>query len=267
MTQQISFETYSRDSAQNYERYFVPAIGAPLAADLVALAELQPGERVLDIACGTGAVTKLAAERVGSEGTVTGLDLNPGMLAVARATSPGRIEWCEANAEEMPLPDEAFDAVLCQLGLQFMGDRAGALREMHRVLVRGGRLFVSVPGPTPPVLAVLESGLARHVGPQAAGFVQAVFSLHEPEELRTLVEDAGFTSAEVSRRVKTLLLPPTEEFLWHYVHSTPLAAAVLELSDDQRAELASEVVGGCEPFVENGVLVLRIPLTIVVAHT
>jgi ubiquinone/menaquinone biosynthesis C-methylase UbiE len=152
MSKQRFYETYGGSAPGNYERYFVPVIGAPLATDLIDIAGLRPGERVLDVACGTGIVARLAAERVGSTGTVTALDINPAMLAVARSVaSPGMsIEWYESSAEAMPLPDEAFDVVLCQLGLQFFPDRLAALREMQRVLAPGGRLVICVVGPKPP---------------------------------------------------------------------------------------------------------------------
>jgi ubiquinone/menaquinone biosynthesis C-methylase UbiE len=134
-------ETYGGSATENYERFFVPAIGGPFAADLIAQAAVKPGERVLDVACGTGALTRLAAEHVGPQGSVAGLDVNPGMLAVARslpAPADPRISWYEAPAESMPLPDDAFDVVLCQLGLQFMDDKPAAVREMHRVTAAGG---------------------------------------------------------------------------------------------------------------------------------
>ena len=90
-------------------------IAAPLATDLIDIAALGLGERVLDVACGTGVVARLAAERVGATGTVAGIDLNPGMLEVARSVTPPSmaIEWHESSAEAIPLPDEAFDVVLC----------------------------------------------------------------------------------------------------------------------------------------------------------
>ena len=116
------------DDGNRFHRLLVsPAVERLLA--------LQPGERVLDVACGTGAVTRLAAQRVGTTGTVTGIDLNPGMLAVARSATPPEmaIEWHQTSAESMPLPDDAFDVVLCQLGLQFMPDKLAALQEMRRV--------------------------------------------------------------------------------------------------------------------------------------
>jgi ubiquinone/menaquinone biosynthesis C-methylase UbiE len=100
MTQQSHAKAYAGSTAENYQRYFVPAIGAPAASALIEIAELRPGERVLDAACGTGVVTLLASQQVGSSGSVSGLDPNPGMLAVARSTTPTdmHIEWHEATA-------------------------------------------------------------------------------------------------------------------------------------------------------------------------
>ncbi|HSF17855.1 MAG TPA: methyltransferase domain-containing protein [Vicinamibacteria bacterium] len=123
---------YGGNLPTNYECFFVPSIGAPLAADLIRLAALNEGERVLDVACGTGVVARLASQQVGDTGTVVGLDVNPGMLAVARSTTPSGmpIERYEASAEAMPFQDASFDVVLCQMGLQFVPDKHAAPREM-----------------------------------------------------------------------------------------------------------------------------------------
>jgi ubiquinone/menaquinone biosynthesis C-methylase UbiE len=267
MTQQISFETYRGNPAANYEQYFVPAIGAPLAQDLVELAALRPGERIVDVACGTGVVTRLAAERVG-DAAVAGVDVNPAMLEVARtATQDTAIEWHEASADALPLGDATFDVALCQMGLQFFPDRLGALREMRRVLSSGGRAALNVPGPTPPLLAVLEQALGRHLGPEAAGFVAMVFSLHEPEELRELMESAGFTDVGARSEHKALTLPAAEDFLWQYVFSTPLAEPAGKLDEERRADLQQEVVTGWAPFAEDGGLVLELDITSATART
>ena len=128
---------------ENYERYLVASIFAAWADDLVEVAALQPSERVLDIACGTGIVARTAARKLGSGGRVVGLDLSAPMLAVARtaATAEGMtVEWREGSAAKLPLPDGAFDIVFCQQGLQFFPDRPAALREMFRVLSPRGTL-------------------------------------------------------------------------------------------------------------------------------
>ncbi len=258
-TQRDFFAAYGGSGPENYQRFFVPAIGGPLANDLMEVAALRPGERVLDVACGTGAVTRLAAERVGPAGTVTGLDLNPGMLAVARsATPPGiSVEWHEASAESMPLPDEAFDVVLCQLGLQFMQDKPAALREMWRVLARGGRLVLSVTGPTPEPFAIMEEEMERHIAPRMGAFVGMVFSLNDTGELERLISDAGFCDVTVRAAPRPLRVPPPEEFLWQYVHSTPLAQAVGQAGEEARAALERDVVARWKPFVEDGVFTIR----------
>jgi len=267
MTQQLSSKTYRGNPAANYEHYFVPAIAAPLARDLVELAALRPGERVVDVACGTGVVTRLAAERVGDV-AVAGVDVNPAMLEVARtAAQDAAIEWHEASADALPLGDATFDVALCQMGLQFFPDRLGALRELRRVLRPRGRVILNVPGPTPPPFAVLEQALGRHLGPEAAGFVATVFSLHEPEELRELLEGAGFTDVEAGSEHRALTLPAAEDFLWQYVFSTPLAEPAGKLDEERRADLQQEVVAGWAPFAADGGLVLEFDLTSATART
>jgi ubiquinone/menaquinone biosynthesis C-methylase UbiE len=252
----VSFKQYGGNAAENYERYFVPTIGMAWATALLDAAELHPGDRVLDVACGTGVVTRLAAERVGPDGAVAGLDINPAMLAVARSvpSSGAAIEWHEASAESLPLADGGFDVVLSSLGLQFVPDKASALREMQRVLAPDGQLAIATVGPTPPLFAILEQALARHVKPEAGGFVRAVFSLHEPQELEKLTSGAGFRHVKVRSKALSVTLPEPADFLWQYVHSTPLAAAVAEMDDVGRAALERDVVAAWQSFVEDGAL-------------
>ncbi len=268
MAEQHFGKAYGGNPPANYERFFVPAIGAPLAADLLSLAALRPGERVLDVACGTGVVARLASQQVGDTGTVVGLDVNPGMLAVARsATPPGLpVEWHEASAEAMLLPDASFDVVLCQMGLQFMPDKPAALREMRRVLAHGGRLVLNVPGPTPRLFTIMGEALARHVGAEAAGFVDHVFSLHNTAEVQDLVSGAGFHDVSVQSDTKPLRLPAPEVFLWQYVHSTPLAGAVAQVDDGRRGSLERDVVAKWEEFVEDRALVLQVRVVVATAR-
>jgi len=259
MFKQYFDEAYGLKPPENYERFFVPAIGKPLANDLIRLAALHPGERVLDVACGTGIVARLASQQVGSNGTVAGLDLNPGMLAVARSVTPAdmSIEWYESGAEDMPLSDEAFDVVLCQISLQFMTDKLAALREMRRVLAPGGRLILNVPGPTAKTFAALAQAMERHINPQAAGFVTHVFSLHDTTEIQQLLSEAGFRDIAVQANNKMLNLPPSKEFLWQYVHSTPLAGLVAKVDEEDLAALERDVVEKWQEFEENGTLMYQ----------
>jgi len=168
-----------------YEHHLVPAIFAPWAAVLLELARLQPGERVLDAACGTGVVARAAMARVGTAGKVTGVDLNPGMLEVARTVS-GRagqsIAWREGNLEALPFADGAFDVVLCQQGLQFCTNKAAAVSELRRVLREGGRLGLSVWRDIRhcPYMVAVTGTLVDLVGPQASQRMSAPARLAAP---------------------------------------------------------------------------------------
>jgi len=265
---QSTTQLFSQSPAENYQRYFVTSIGGPLAEDLIEAADIQAGERVLDIACGTGVVTRLAAERVGASGTAAGLDAHPGMLAVARASTPSgvSIDWYEAGAEAMPLPDDSFDVVLCQMGLQFMSNKPAALREMRRVLDRGGRVYVTVPGPTPPLFAMLTEALERHIGPQAAGFCEAVFSLHDAADMTNLLRDGGFREIDVQVKPKSLRLPAPADFLWQYLYSTPLAEPVSKVGAEQRAALEREVCSRWQTLVVDGGLPTQVGMTTAAAR-
>ena len=267
MSQRRYDAAFMQRMAENYERFFVPAIGAPVAADLMNAAGLRPGERALDVACGTGVVTKLAAERVAPDGAVSGLDPNPAMLAVARATTRAdvSIDWHEAAAEDLPFADESFDAVLCGMGLQFFADRRAGLREFHRVLVPGGRVVAVVPGPAPPPLEIMADALAHHIGPESAAFVHAVFSLHDPGDVRSLATDAGFEDVDVRATETSLELPPPAEFLWQYVRSTPLAAAVADADAERRAALEREFSERCQSLASSGPLVGGVHMTTLIA--
>jgi ubiquinone/menaquinone biosynthesis C-methylase UbiE len=196
---------------ENYQRYLVPAIFGPFATDLLELSAMQPGERVLDVACGPGVVARLAAAVVGATGRVVGVDLNAGMLAVARTLPSSRaapVEWREDDAAALQLPDGGFDVVLCQQGLQFFPDRPAALREMRRVLSPTGRLVLSTwreiglsPG-----FAALAEALARHV-PAAVATIRGPFALGDADELRALVAGAGFKDVAVRPLARTLCFP------------------------------------------------------------
>lgn len=247
----------------NYERYFVPTIGEPAAKDLLAAARLQPGERVLDVACGTGVVTRWAAGVVGPTGTVAGLDINPGMLAKAREKCPAdySIDWYEGSVESMPLPDGAFDVVLCQMGLQFVPGKAAALGEMHRVLTGGGRALLTVPGPAPELFSIMMDGLARWVDPQAAAFGHMVFALHDADEIQDLFLEAGFHDVDLSSTTVRLDVPGPHDFLWQYITSTPMAELVMKADQETRDAFEREVTDRWQLFRTDNGMKLEVRMT------
>ena len=131
------------DAASAYEDLFVPALFEQWTSRIAESAGVGPGQRVLDVACGTGVLSREVARRVGDDGHAAGLDLLPGMLEVARRFAPD-IEWRQGSAEALPYPDESFDAVVSQFGMMFFPDPGKALREMLRVLMPGGRFAIAV---------------------------------------------------------------------------------------------------------------------------
>jgi len=268
MTQQVYGENYSGSAPENYERFFVPTIGGPVAEDLLRVAALQPGERILDLACGTGVVARLAAAEIGAEGTVAGLDVNAEMLRVARSVTPAdlSIEWYETSAEAIPLPDDSFDVVLCQMGLQFIPDRLSAMREMRRILAPGGRVVLSVPGPTPKLFEIMADGLGKHVHPGCASFPEMVFSLHDGDQLRDMFRSAGFSEIDIRAETRSLPLPAREDFLWQYVHCTPLTEPVSAATDEQRAAAEREICERWSELIVDGSLTVRVGMTTVIAR-
>ena len=254
---------YAGTPAENYQRFFVPSIGRPAAENLIELTRLQPGEHVLDVACGTGVVAQLAAERVGADGLVAGLDVNPGMLAVARSAVPSgvSIDWYESSAKSMPFRDAAFDVVLCQMGLQFFHDKLAGLREMRRVLCTGGRVCVTVPGPRPPMFGIMSDALARHLSPDAASFVDLVFSMHDVDQIIELMRGAGFREVVARAEPTELRLPAPRDFLWQYIYSTPLAQAVTQADTARLEALEHDICTQWQKFAAGGSLSCHVGMT------
>ena len=186
------------DAANAYETLFVPALFRQWAARVADAAAIRDGQRVLDVACGTGVLAREAASRVRVAGQVVGLDPNPGMLAVAARLAPG-VEWREGAAESLPFADASFDAVVSQFGLMFFQDRRRALQEMRRVLVPGGRLVLAVWNSLDeiPAYASLVAVLEETAGRQAADALRAPFVLGDRERLATLASAAGMAAATI----------------------------------------------------------------------
>jgi ubiquinone/menaquinone biosynthesis C-methylase UbiE len=255
-----------------YETELVPAIFAPWALLLVAKAALHEGERVLDVACGTGVVARLAAPQVGTGGHVVGLDLNPGMLARARASSPpegAAVEWREGDAGALPFSAATFDAVFCQLGLQYFPDRQKAAREMYRVLKPDGRLVVLVwralahsPG-----FQALAAALERYVSPAASAVMRAPFVFGDTtDELRALLVQASFRTVRVSADVRMVRFASPAALVRHQVASSPLAPHVAAVDDTIRDTLIREVTAEMQCYLSDDGLAFPIEGHIAVAH-
>jgi ubiquinone/menaquinone biosynthesis C-methylase UbiE len=236
-------------SAELYERYLVPTVTLPWARELVARVGLRPGDRVLDVACGTGVVARLAASAVGAGGRVAALDVNSGMLAVGRSLQPpegATIEWYEGSADALPFDDGEFDVVLCQLGLQFFPDRPAALREMRRVLAPGGRLGASVYTSIErnPAAQALADAVDRHLGDGASRAKRSEHSLADSEALRQLFVAAGFAGVRIDTVMQTMRFASVDEWVGIQFAATPLAQLIAGRDPVQRERIVGRVSAG-----------------------
>jgi len=231
-------------AAELYQRYLVPGITAKWAEDLVHRARLRGGEEVLDVACGTGVVARLAASKV-AQGRVTGLDLNAGMLAVARGVlnEGASVNWMEGSALDLPFPSDHFDVVLCQLGLQFFPDQPRALREMRRVVRERGRIALSVYSPierTPGANAFV-SALDEVLGPEASRIKRGEHSFASPAQLEKLLDDAGFGTVDVQTVVQTIAFPSVLDYVRFQLLATPMAILLKDKIEPERQAIISSV--------------------------
>lgn len=237
-----------------YERYLAGPILGPAAERLLEAAGVGSGDRVLDLACGTGVVARLAVGRVGPEGEVTGADLNPGMVAVARSLPEGAdVDWHEADAAALPFEDERFDAVVCQQAFQFFPDRPAALAETRRVLAPDGRMAFSVLRGIDrnPFQKAVAEAMSRHVGPEAGAVIHTPFALADADVLRDLAEDAGFRDVHVRIEFSVIRHASLDELVPGVLAATPAAPAVAGADGATRAALLEDLHDALASYLDD----------------
>ena len=259
--------------AQTYEDFYVANLFRPWTGELISRAEPRPGERILDLACGTGIVARLVFRHLEGRASISGLDLNPAMIDVARAAADregAAIDWHVGSADSVPFPVDTFDLVTIQQGLQFFPDRPAALREIHRVLKPGGRIATETW--TEIERNHFNQAMARAVERQLGRPAMDVpFSLGSEVELRELFTGAEFAEIYVERVTREVRFPEPDRYLEHRIAS--LSAAVAEfrsIDADRRSALVdgirAEMAGTLRSYTVGSELVYGTEAHIATAH-
>lgn len=233
---------------ENYERHLAPVLFGPWAEILLVAVELHPGDRVLDVASGTGVVARLASARAGRGGRVVASDVSGAMLAYAATVPPpadgAPIEYVEASVAELPFDEGSFDLVLCQQGMPFFTDRPAAAAEMLRVLVPGGSIALSVwvaGRRLEPFEHYIEALVAAGAEAPFPGAFDGESFKMAADEVRSLLEGSGFTSVDV-REVDYEVVWPDARSAAVGILGTPFAPALDQLPPDRREALEDELL-------------------------
>lgn len=240
--------------AETYERDFVPALFAEWAPVTLEGVNLGPGDRLLDVACGTGIVARTAHDRWGEEIAVTGVDLNQAMLTVAARIEPG-IEWVEGDVSSLPMEADSFDAATCQMAFMFFPDRRAALAELARVARPGGRLSILVPATLDlqDAYGPFVDVAVRHSGEDARSMLGTYWNCGDAAAFTRLATEAGWTDAMASTRVGVAHFASIEAFVDTELDATPLGERI---SDEARAEIVADLRPELSQYLADGRLTL-----------
>ncbi len=221
---------------ENYDRYLGPVIFEPYAEDLVSRLKNKKLERVLEIACGTGIVTRPLRDALPTSTEIVATDLNPDMFEFAKRKfrSDEHVRWQQADASALPFPDNSFDAVVCQFGYMFVPEKAAAMRESHRVLHKGGVFLFNVWDSLAanPFAQIAHTTIASFFDRDPPKFYEIPFSLYDSKVVRELLQNAGFADIQTFVETKPCQSRSAREFATGLVRGNPVGTEASERGVD-----------------------------------
>jgi len=252
---------------ENYDRYLAALLFEPYAEDLVGRLSMHDGMRILEVACGTGIVTRRLVDKLAGRGTIIATDLNEAMFAHARKGLPrrGDATWRHADGTSLPFETRSFDAVVCQFGLMFFPDKAAGAREALRVLRPGGVYVFSVWDSLDvnPVQRITHETVAGFFPTNPPTFYMVPCSYHDVPTIEGLLRDAGFDSVRVERVAKEGKSASAADAAIGLIQGNPIFAEIMQRRPEALPEIEAAVAARLAR--ELGDRPLRAPLRAVVA--
>jgi ubiquinone/menaquinone biosynthesis C-methylase UbiE len=272
MTDATQFQFTNPSVPKAYDKFFVPRLFEPWARLLLDEVQLRPGDHVLDVATGPGTVARLAAQRVGTRGRIAASDIAEPMLEIARSKphpfNAAAIEYLQSPAAPLAAQSATFDAVLCQQGLQFFPDRAGALREMRRVLKPNGRIAIAVWTELEhnDIFAAYHAALRATTPPELADLIKAPFSWPSGTSLKAAAEEAGFRDIRLITRSLPMVLEGGLEQAVRAFAATPVSPGVAALAQEIQDAFFASVGREMAPLVKDGKVVGQMSSNLIIGR-
>jgi ubiquinone/menaquinone biosynthesis C-methylase UbiE len=221
---------------ENYDRFLGPSFFEPFARDIVAHLPQLDVQSVLEIACGTGIVTRRLRDALPRQVEIVATDLNADMFEFAgrRFREDEQIDWQQADVSALPFSDRSFDAIVCQFGLMFVPDKETAIRECYRVLRGGGVFLFNVwdSFAANPIGELAHTTIASFFESDPPKFYELPFGFHDRQLIRELLQNVGFAEIELSPVTLPCRNNSAREFATGLVRGNPVAAEVRERGVD-----------------------------------
>jgi len=244
--QMMSATAFSGNVPGNYDQYMGPVFFEPYALDLITRLKKDRISRVLEIACGTGRVTRHLLELIPPDGRLVATDLNEDMIRHAGLKLKSRkLSWKRADAQNLPFENESFDHVICQFGVMFFPDKARAFAEAFRVLEKGGKFIFNTWDSMEqnPRITFMGRVMEAFLGNEAPDFMKkGPFSFFERETIETLMKEAGFVEVRTDIAVLTTEYHDANGFMKGFIDGSPLASYLSRFSKELQDSIRQGLV-------------------------